>query len=360
MKTYLISLILFLFAIPVFCQYGNMCVIEPCDFQFTSCKNINEEGQLHVIGENYIGFFVDVSKDSKVKITFSGKGVENKNYFPNVKVLCDNSYKVFNMMEPGFYDYAVNFDLKKGVHFLKIENMPFPKHHTYSKRELFIKRVYISGNSCTYIKNPTEKNIIDSAFNFVENNMQTFTVFKKNTPSVKKICFDYGILVNNKDLNDENIKELKHTYNLIINEENEEFSNKVSDYTLLYVNDDTDVSFISNQIYEFLSNGVKLNYILLDYDGDSIKNLWNVLNIISVYNIPIQLYNLKNYKNLNDYINISLPFVKGIVFSEETKAPKLETLPIFTPKYIDKKSGKYEYKAFPGEYIFNGNVVIVK
>lgn len=359
MKTYLISLILFIFAIPVFCQYGNMCVIEPCDFQFTSCKNFTSDGQLHVVGENYIGFFVDVSKDSKVKITFSGKSVEKGHYFPNVKVSCDNTFKVFNMMEPDFYDYAVNFQLKRGIHYLKIENMPFLNHKVYPKRELFISRVYISGNSCTYIQNPTDDNILSSAFNFVEKNMKSFSVFKKDTPSIRHLNFDYGILVNNKDLNEENIKELKKTYNLIINEESEEYKNNITDYTSLYIDDDTEMSIILTQINALIDNGVDLKYLSVDYAGESLSNLWNILNTLSVYNIPIQLYNLRNYSNLTDYINISAPFVKSIVFAEGTKAPKKETLPIFTPKYIEHKSKKYEYKAFPGEYIFNGNVVTV-
>jgi len=390
MRKFLIMLALILIASISYAQYANMVVISPKDMAFCSIKNFDED-ILVMDKQGYLGVFVDVASDSKVKLTVSAKGVEQNNNLPLMRFSSGDVLYKNIVSSDDFNDYSCNFSLPAGRHFLKIENMPFPKSN-YPLRKLFIKRIYISGNNVSVIKDASSKDVLDVCNNYIKNNrmldVSVLTKLKtgKSAPSsmnvkINNLYFDYGLCVTEADIKNRPFMDaMSKKYNLFVNDLQTDYINPIGDYTSgLVAEDDLYAEDLSDQVYEMLKNNVNIETIRLECAGNSNKEdlvtLFAIFQSLNIYGLNIQLYNYAPLNNnntstiLGDVITVCLgnSYVRGMVLSEGYGNILVDDVYSRNPNNIDgyallfdkykvpgviksNKTGQATFKVLPGEY----------
>ena len=368
MKFLLKIFVLLLLAVPSFCQYGNMTVIEASDLPFASEKYNQEKGYIHFEGPGYIGVFVETTKVSKIKISVSAKGDIRYYNFPILRYYCDGESGYKEIKEENIFEsYSVNFSVDPGVHFIRVENPLFPNTN-YQKRSVYIERVYVSGNSCKYIKNVTEDTILKACDSYIKKaRKKTVYLNGKGSFNLMKTTFDFGLLV--EDLGNSALLERGKTlFDFIVNEESEIFNNPIENWTSGYVtNGDIYGSDFCGQIEELKLNKVKTDNIRLTYKCENkkedVKTLFGLLNALSVFKTPVQVYDLQATDSviLSDLIKVcaGVDACRGVVLNGSCPIFDRNNSNIFSVNYLGTENGKAKYQAFPGEYKVNGHLVKV-
>lgn len=366
-KTLLILILLFL-SVSAFCQYGNMSVIEVKDLPFCS-ENSYIDGVLHFTKPGYIGVFVRVLKPSKVKITVSAKGIIKYHNYPTLRYVCDNQSTWKEIRNEEDYEaHSVNFDLLPGIHFIKVENMPF-LNTNYPKREIFIERVYVSGNDAKYVDKVDDSVILEACYNCANDKKKEIMLQQKGEFRINKTEFDWGLLAKRENLQDfEFVAKANKNYDFIVNEESENYPNTITEnVTSAYVTSEDNYAVdFRKQLEELRLNKVDVDSIRFTYMGEGkkedLRKFFSVLQTLTIYGIPVQVYDLydENKENLENLVTVAtgVRLVRGIVFSEKSPVINRENLDIFQPVFVEKvnskkEKNKYKYKAFPGDYIVN-------
>ena len=282
---FLQTIILIFLCLPIFAQYGNIKIIEPN--KTISSENPKTE---MIVSEGFAGVFVEVLKDSKVKITVSAKCSQSGYNYPIMKLSCENQSTKYIIRNHEYLDYSANFSLKKGIHFIKAEFIPILK----DPKKAEIERFFVSGNNYRYIEKPNDKTILDSC----------------HINAKSKI--NYGKITKSKD------PLLEKTYDILINEE----SDLNTDYIEILV-DCEDIFAQKNLYRELIKNNNNENFrIFFNSENEiKLKDLFMFLNYIKVYGKNIEIYDLKS-KNTEHLLNIikickSLN-INSVILGEET------------------------------------------
>ncbi len=365
-----LSLLIIIISLPLFAQFGNITVIEPKDVAFLSVK-VNEEGMLHFKGPGYAGVFVEAQKPTRVKITVSAKGVTYKYNQPLLKFYCDGQMAGHTIRDHGFDDYSVNFNVDKGIHFLKVENTPFLRSN-YPEREVFIERFYVSGNGASYVDKVTEETVLSACQSYLENFRKVDLVLNTQVRiRPVKYDFDWGICLSKEALTKSaDVIKAQNRFDFIVNEEEEHYQNPIGEsYT------PGDVSWEDPYAKDFCerltelgksraeTETTRLTFVPSNKEGD-VMALFSVLHSLNVYPQPVQVYNLTGEKeeDLDKLVRViaGVKDVRGVVFGEKCLDIFAERPSFFDVEYILKDISGYKYKLLPGDYIAGGYEIKVE
>lgn len=351
MKKTLFVILIICLCLPVFCQYGNMNVIEPRDVSICSESELGVEGNVTFNAGGYMGVFVSVQKDSRVKLTVSAKSEGKLTAYPVLRLTCGNKNARFNVNTKEYSDYSANFTLAKGVYFLKAENLPLPKEKT-DKRQLDIERIYVSGNQLKFIPYPDEKTLFEAAKSTAKMKMKEVAFSKKHSFKFVMPQCDYGInVVENVD----RAYELEKIYRPVICDKNEEDIS--GEYTFGYANgDDPFAKDLCERIHILIKDKADTKTLRLVYTEKNPMVLFKILNMLALYDMKTVLfdYDTESEEKAPLWLSLGFAYGDGMVFNEKNHYIAPEDIDFLQPEYKGTKQKKFLYDLFPGEYKISG------
>lgn len=355
MSKILYTVILAFLFLPAFCQYGNMNVLDPGDMAVCSEK-ANEEGNVLFEGAGYMGTFVNVAKTSKVKLTVSAKSFGKPGEYPTMKLSCEKEEARFIVSAKDWTDYSVNFTLEPGIHFLKAENVPFPKL-SKDRRSLLIERIYVSGNQCRLVNSADEKTVLSACGSEIRAKKISVSETKQMKYTPVRYDFGFGININDKSEDKEFIKECEKLYDPVICDRNEE--NISEEYTVGYVNgDDVFAKDVCDRLHILIKDKADTKELRIVYTERKTEDLFRIIHSLKLYDTELSLFDFleEDREKTEKFVLLALAYCKNIVFNEKSPYFSLNCIDVLKPEPKGRQGKKYVTELFPGEYqVFGKN-----
>lgn len=159
MKKSIVIFILMLLTLPIIAMSSSPYIIEAKDMAFCSSDKTDIDDNIIMDSQGYMGTFVKVTKESKVKLTVTAKGESQNFLYPTLRFVSGKDFTRNILNAKDFEDYSYNFVMSPGIHFLRIDNLAFPGSQ-YVKRPIAIKRIFIIGSWVEVINKNDAKTIL--------------------------------------------------------------------------------------------------------------------------------------------------------------------------------------------------------